>query len=103
MLLVNLKNNNVIRPAFDSVFDSFWNGDLWSDFVAGKIMFAININETTDKYEVQVASPDWKREDFDENVDASKMNMAYKDGVLTLFLPKKEKKAKNSKKKIAIG
>lgn len=146
MSLVNLKRNNVMRPPFDSIFDNFWNGDLWSGFATGTTVPAVNIKETADKYEVQVASPGLKKEDFNidvdnnmltissekkeekeekdgehitrrefsfssfkrsfsipENVDVSKIDAAYKDGILAIALPKKEKKVEETKKKIAIG
>jgi HSP20 family protein len=146
MLLVNLKNNHVMRPAFDSILDDFLDGESWTSFPTGITAPAVNIKETTDKYEVQVASPGLKKEDFNidvdngmltissekkeekeekegdhitrqefsfssfkrsftipENVDVSKINAAYKDGILTIDLLKKEKKAEDSKKKIAIG
>jgi HSP20 family protein len=149
MSLVNLKKNNVMRPPFDSIFDNFMHGDLWTGFATGTTVPAVNIKETNDKYEVQVASPGLKKEDFNidvdnnvltissekkeekeekeekkgehitrkefsfssfkrsfsipENVDVSKIDAAYKDGILTLALPKKEKKAEETKKKIAIG
>lgn len=146
MSLINLKKNNVMRPPFDSIFDNFWSGDLWSGFATGTTIPAVNIKETDNKYEVQVASPGLKKEDFNididhnvltissekkeekeekdgekitrkefsftsfkrsfsipENVDTSKINATYNDGILTLDLPKKVATTEDSKKKISIA
>jgi HSP20 family protein len=149
-----IKRNRNLFPSFSRFWDEDdffnrvpmnWNLSNLSD--AGTTMPAVNIRETDKSYEVEMAAPGMKKEDFkielenniltisserteekEENgkekysrreysyesfqrsfnlpkevVDEDKIEAHYKDGVLQLTIPKKEKAKQKPAKKIEIA
>lgn len=77
-----------------AVFDKFfvpWKEWPDDDFPFSKIMKmpSVNISTQKDKYEVSLAAPGFKKEDFKIDID---------DGVLTIFGEKEENKDEKDKK-----
>lgn len=69
-----MKRSNRLFPGFPSFFDDFMTRDLLgladSDDVAyGSSMPAVNIRETNDEFEVDVAAPGLKKDDFKIELD----------------------------------
>jgi HSP20 family protein len=153
-LMSLIKRNRNLLPSFSRLWDEddFFNRGLmhWglSNFAdANSTMPAVNIRETESAYEVQMAAPGMKKEDFkielDNNmltissekteerqddgkekysrrefsyesfqrsfnlpkevVDEDKIEAHYKDGMLHLTIPKKEKAKQKPAKKIEVS
>jgi HSP20 family protein len=149
-----IKRNKNLLPSFSRIWDDddFFNRSLtnWglSNFSdANSTLPAVNIRETEDSYDVEMAAPGMKKEDFrieldnniltissekteehEENgkekysrkefsyqsfqrsfnlpkevVDEEKIKAHYKDGVLLLTIPKKEKAKQKPPRKIQIA
>jgi HSP20 family protein len=149
-----IKRNRNLLPSFSRLWDEddFFNRGLmpWgiSNFAdANSTMPAVNIRETDNAYEVQLAAPGMKKEDFKielenniltisserteerqddgrekysrrefsyesfqrsfnlpkEVVDEDKIEAHYKDGMLQLTIPKKEKAKQRPAKKIEVS
>lgn len=149
-----IKRNRNLLPSFSRLWDEddFFNRGLmnWglSNFAdANSTMPAVNIRETDTAYEVQMAAPGMKKEDFKielenniltisserteerqedgkekysrrefsyesfqrsfnlpkEVVDEDKIEARYKDGMLHLVIPKKEKAKQRPAKKIEVS
>jgi len=86
MTLARLSNN--WDPSFPSLIDRFFDGDLmdWTrtNFAAANSTLpAVNVKETDDEYQIEVAAPGLKKEDF---------KLSYDNGQLTISSEKKEEK-----------
>jgi HSP20 family protein len=73
-------------PALRSMLDNFWGNDLMEDdfFKRNKIP-PVNVKETEKYYEIEVAVPGMKKDDFNIDVD---------NGILTISAEKKDEKEK---------
>ena len=62
--LVKSKTNGF--PSLKSMMEDFWNTDKFFDksFFNGETLPAVNIKNTKNHYEVEVAAPGFKKEDF---------------------------------------
>ncbi len=93
MTLIQLKNKNNNRiPAFPSFIGDFFN-DFMSDELINRDVFksipAVNISESSDAFEVELAAPGMKKNDF---------KVAVENGVMTISAEKKaETKSEDSK------
>ena len=145
MALVKFRN----RDAFPSLFSEFFDRDLFDTANMGfndSTMPAVNIKETKEDFEVEVAAPGMKKDDFkielDNNllvissekeekhedkeggeftrrefsyqsfkrsftlpktIEDKKIKANYKEGVLSIKLPKKEEAKEKPKRMIEIG
>ncbi len=145
MALVKFRN----RDAFPSLFSEFFDRDLFDMANTGfndSTMPAVNIKEGKDDFEVEVAAPGMKKDDFkielDNNllvissekeekneekesgeftrrefsyqsfrrsftlpktIEDKKIKASYKDGVLSIRLPKKEEAKEKPRRMIEIG
>lgn len=70
---------------FRRLLDNFWNADRFFDdeFVKGEFMPAVNIKENKKDFEIEVAAPGMKKEDFKVTVE---------NGVLCIAAEHKEEK-----------
>ena len=145
MSLTKWRKEDDLFPSFSSFFDDFFGRDFMNSVATGTSVPAVNISEEDDRFEVEVAAPGLRKEDFNinldnkvltisaerkeekeekdrkkitrkefsftsfrraftlpESVEADKIQASYKDGVLTLTLPKKEETKRLSPKKINI-
>ncbi len=86
-------------PVFKSknlpgLFDEFFSGNLLPNFIeegAWKSTPAVNIYETNEQFEIEIAAPGLEKEDF-------KINL--KDEYLTVWSEKKDKKEEKEKGKL---
>jgi HSP20 family protein len=77
------KKENSLNPWFNDVFESYFNDSLISNKMISRVP-AVNISETENEYQVELAAPGLKKEDFKVNVDkniltVSAENKAEKD------------------------
>jgi HSP20 family protein len=141
MTLVKFNNT------FPSFLDEFFGGDIFDsnrNSAIGNNLPAVNVKENEKNFEVEVAAPGMKKEDFKieldnnmlgisserkeeneeekgkytrrefryssfkrtftlpENVDSNKIKASYKEGVLTIDIPKVAEKKKEKSKMIEI-
>lgn len=94
MTLVRRSNN--MFPSFPSFIDRFFEGDMmdWNNknFAgADSTMPAVNVKENDDEYQIEVAAPGMKRDDF-------KLN--YENGMLTISSESKDEKEEKDGEKI---
>ena len=71
MSLVKFRNGNSF-PGVPSLWDSFFGRDLFdydNSSVTGTTLPAVNIRETQDDYQVEVAAPGMKKSDFKIELD----------------------------------
>ena len=148
MSLVKWKNDNGLFPNLSSMFDNFFNDDdpVFNRWIERQNVPAVNVIETGQSFDLDVAAPGMVKEDFKievdsgvlvissekeesseetkgnfrrkefsyssfsrsfllpENVNEDDINAAYKDGVLTVSIPKIEiEKTKTDKKTIVVS
>lgn len=144
---MNLIKRNSFVPSTSSLFDEFMNRDLfdWSRREGNGLVPRVNIVENDDAFQVDLAAPGMKKEDFHveldndtltvssevsdtqeeekqnytrkefsyhsfrrsfylpNTVEVDKINAKYHDGVLSLWIPKKEEAKKKPARMISIN
>jgi HSP20 family protein len=71
-------------PSLRSLFENFWGNDLMDYDVVGKSKIpAVNVKDKEDKYEIEVAAPGFKKDDF---------NISVENRILTISVEQKEEK-----------
>jgi HSP20 family protein len=91
MTLVKFSNgqkNNTVNPWFSDVFDSIINDSFLNDRFVNKVP-AVNIAETENEFQIELAVPGLKKEDFKINLDKN---------VLSVSAEKKTENADETKK-----
>ena len=94
MTLAKLSNNWF--PSFPSLFDRFVEGDMmdWNNnnySSTNTSLPAVNVKETDNEFEIEVAAPGMKKDDF---------KVSYDNGRLTISSEKKEEKESKDDKKV---
>ncbi len=63
-----VKFNNT--PSLRSLFENLWGNDLLDSDVLGKSKIpAVNVKDKEDKYEIEVAAPGFKKDNFNISVE----------------------------------
>jgi HSP20 family protein len=78
MTLVKFANgqkNQVVNPFFSDVFDSILNDSFLSDKLATRVP-AVNIAETENEFQIELAAPGLKKEDFKINLDKNVLSVS---------------------------
>lgn len=91
MTLVKFNNghkNNFVNPFFSDVFDSIVNDTFLGDRFVAKVP-AVNIAETEGEFQIELAAPGLKKEDFKINLEKN---------VLSISADKKNENTEESKK-----
>jgi HSP20 family protein len=90
MTLVKFNNGqkNVVNPWFSDVFDSIINDSFVNDRFVNKVP-AVNIAETENEFNIELAAPGLKKEDFKISLDKN---------VLTVSAEKKTENVEEGKK-----
>jgi HSP20 family protein len=83
-----VKRNNNYYPTFPSFFDNFFNRNLmdwenWNYSDTNTTIPAVNVKEDNDKFQIEVAAPGMKKEDF---------RLKLENNVLTISSERKEEK-----------
>ncbi|HYH57349.1 MAG TPA: Hsp20/alpha crystallin family protein, partial [Anseongella sp.] len=76
-----LRRNGESSPGLPAFFDDFFNRDLFnwnsSNFsTTGTTLPAVNICETGDNFEVEMAAPGMKKEDFQIELDGNRLTIS---------------------------
>jgi HSP20 family protein len=91
MTLVKFSNgqkSNAVNPWFSDVFDSIINDSILNDRLVNKVP-AVNIAETENEFQIELAVPGLNKEDFKINLDKN---------VLSVSAEKKTENADETKK-----
>lgn len=80
-------NTDSVNPFVNSVFDNFFNDSFLSDRLVTRVP-AVNITESSDAYNIELAAPGLKKSDFKINVDKN---------LLTISVEKKEESTEEDK------
>ncbi len=91
MALVKFTNENRERglsPVFSNVFESLFNDSFLSDRMVSRVP-AVNIAETDNEYQIELAAPGMKKDDFKINLDKN---------LLTISVEKKDEKTEEDKR-----
>src|ERR1700761_2511458 len=78
MTLVKFANgqkNHSVNPFFSDVFNSIYNDSFLSDKLASRVP-AVNISETENEFQVELASPGLKKEDFKISLDKNVLSIS---------------------------
>jgi HSP20 family protein len=78
MTLVKFNNNkgaNALLPGFNDVFESIFNDTFFNDRMVARVP-AVNISETADHYQVELAAPGLRKQDFKISLDRNMLNIA---------------------------
>lgn len=92
MSLVKWNNQGENFPAYSNFFDDFFTRDLNNGNLRGANLPAVNISEDDDNFEVEVAAPGLKKEDFKINLE---------NNLLTISGEHKEESEEKEGKKIS--
>ncbi|MBN2805689.1 MAG: Hsp20/alpha crystallin family protein [Prolixibacteraceae bacterium] len=89
-----VKRNNQLFPSFPSMLDSFFSRDLmdWNNLNFSNTdttIPAINVMEDNDKFEIEVAAPGMKKDDFKVKLE---------NNLLTISSERKQEKTENEGK-----
>lgn len=78
MLTVKPESGRIAFPSFSSIIDSFFENDFpnltRSEFF--KTPALVNIKDTKDSYQIEVAAPGFKKEEFSVKVDGNLLTIA---------------------------
>lgn len=80
-------NTDSVNPFVNSVFDNFFNDSFLSDRLVTRVP-AVNITESSDAYNIELAAPGLKKSDFKINVDKN---------LITISVEKKEESTEEDK------
>ena len=89
MSLIKWNKQDDLFPSMSSFFDDFWGRDFVSGVQTGTTVPAVNITESTEAFDIEVAAPGLKKEDFKINLD---------NGMLTISSEKSEENESEDKK-----
>jgi HSP20 family protein len=87
MVKFNDGNRSLLNPGFNDIFESFFNDSFLSDRMMSRIP-AVNVGETDREYQIEMAAPGLKKEDFKLSLDRNLLHIA---------VEKKDEHAENNK------
>lgn len=82
------KRGDAFPSVFNNLFDDFFKDDLMVPSFLGSTVPAVNVSEEKDHFEIEVAAPGMKKDDFALNLDYN---------VLTISCEKKKEEEKKEK------
>jgi HSP20 family protein len=71
----NKNGNNTLMPGFNDVFESIFNDTFFNDRMANRVP-AVNISESENGYQVELAAPGLKRKDFKLNLERNSLHIS---------------------------
>jgi len=78
MTLVKFNNNkrdNTLLPGVNDVFESIFNDTFFSDRMITRVP-AVNISESENSYQVELAAPGLKKDDFKLNLERNQLTIS---------------------------
>ena len=91
MSIINWKKEEDLFPNFSSLMEDFWGKDYMKKIETGTSIPAVNVTETEAAYEVEMAAPGFKKEEFKIHLEHN---------LLTISSEHKEEKEEKDKKKV---
>src|ERR1700753_1185696 len=98
MTLVKFANgqkNHAVNPFFSDVFNSIYNDSFLSDKLASRVP-AVNIAETENEFQIELAVPGLKKEDFKISLDKNVLSISAEKKVENVDETKKYSKREYS-------
>lgn len=89
MSLINWKKEEDLFPSFSSLIYDFWGRDYVKKMEAGTTLPAVNVLEDDNEFDVEVAAPGFKKEEFKIQVENNQLTISSEH--------KKEKEEKGKK------
>ncbi|KGE13569.1 Hsp20/alpha crystallin family protein [Sphingobacterium deserti] len=80
-------NSDVVNPYVNSIFDNFFNDSFITDRLVTRVP-AVNISETQDSFNIELAAPGLQKSDFKINVDKN---------LITISVERKEENGTDEK------
>ncbi|MEI5984122.1 MULTISPECIES: Hsp20/alpha crystallin family protein [Sphingobacterium] len=80
-------NTDAVNPFVNNVFDNLFNDSFISDRLVTRVP-AVNITESPEAFQIELAAPGLKKEDFKINVDKN---------IISISVEKKEEKVEDGK------
>jgi HSP20 family protein len=71
----NNKRNNTLLPGVNDVFESIFNDTFFSDRMITRVP-AVNISESENSYQVELAAPGLKKDDFKLNLERNQLTIS---------------------------
>ncbi len=71
----NKKTDNALLPGFNDVFESIFNDTFFNDRMVTRVP-AVNISESENNYQVELAAPGLKKEDFKLNLERNVLSIS---------------------------
>jgi HSP20 family protein len=75
LIKFNGNSNNALSTGFNDVFDSLFKDSFLSDRMMSRVP-AVNISETEDHYQIEMAVPGMNKEDFDIKLDRNMLTIS---------------------------
>ena len=75
MNLMKYDTRNALNPGFNDMFESIFNDAFVSDRMTSRVP-AVNISETEKGYDIELAAPGLKKEDFKISLDKNVLNIS---------------------------
>lgn len=88
LIKFNSEKNRSLIPGIDDVFESFFNDSFFADRMVSRVP-AVNICETDGEYNIELAAPGLKKEDFKLQLDRN---------ILSISVEQKSENVENNKK-----
>lgn len=82
MAIVKWQKDDSLFPSFSSFFDDFFGKDYMKNITTGTTVPAVNVKESEKQFNIELAAPGMKKEDFKIDVDHN---------VITISSEKEEK------------
>jgi len=75
LIKFNGNSNSALSTGFNDVFDSLFKDSFFSDRMMSRVP-AVNISETDDHYQIEMAAPGMNKEDFDIKLDRNMLTIS---------------------------
>lgn len=75
LIKFNGNSNSALSTGFNDVFDSLFKDSFFSDRMMSRVP-AVNISETEDHYQIEMAAPGMSKEDFDIKLDRNMLTIS---------------------------
>ena len=69
------RNNNLLLPVVNDVFDSIFNDTFFNDRMITRVP-AVNVSESEDHFHLELAAPGLKKEDFKLNLEQNALSIS---------------------------
>lgn len=76
MSLLRIMKNDEFFPSVSSFFDDIYNKDLMSNIAKGTSIPAVNISEEKESFNLEIAAPGMKKDDFKINLEGKEISIS---------------------------